>query len=66
MFGELNQSIKLKLVGPPKKMLNLCVLIVLLMNFHFYFIFKKTLKRSIKGFMNFFNYIPHCIYELLN
>jgi hypothetical protein len=57
MFGELNQSIKLKLIGPPKKMLNLCVLIVLLMNFHFYFK-KKTLKRSIKGFMNIFQLYP--------
>jgi len=43
MFGELNQSIKLKLVGPPKKMLNLCVLFVLLMNFHL-----KKKKKNIK------------------
>jgi hypothetical protein len=42
MFEELNQNIESKLVGPPKKkMLNLCVLNVLLMNFHF-----KTLQRS--------------------
>jgi hypothetical protein len=46
MFGELNQSIELKLVGPPKKkMLNLCVLSVLLMKFHFYLFLAKPLKE---------------------
>lgn len=41
MFEELNQNIESKLVGPPqKKMLNLCV-IVLLMNFHSNLFFKN-------------------------